>query len=188
MVQYDRIIIILFAVLVTVPVMSKNRLSGLAPASAVFLVSSSSRGYVRVSGDVRHPGIYPITANMMTVDAIQMAEPLQPPVCFISHGCEEYVVKNGTSIMFAWKANSASEMLFGTLSTAHRIVLGIPLDINVMTAEDLDRIPGVGPVLSKRIIEYRQTNGGEMNVESLLFIEGIGEKKYIHLSKYFNRP
>lgn len=186
MVQYGRIIIILLAVIITVPVVIKSRPNRLEPVSAAFLVSSSSRGYVRVGGDVRHPGMYPITANMLTVDAIRMAEPLRPATGLVPHGCEAIVVRNGTDLRVARNPSGVSEVFFGSVSTAHRIVLGIPLDINTMTAEDFDRIPGVGPVLAKRIVEYRQINGGKLGVKDLISVDGIGEKKYIRLKKYFN--
>lgn len=187
MVKYDRIIIVFLALIITVPVMVKSRPSRLIPASAAFLASSASRGYVQVSGDVRHPGVYPITANMLTMDAIRMAEPLQPATGFIPHGCEAVVVRNGSGIRVAKISTGVSEIFFGSLPTAHRIVLDIPLDINSMTVDDFDRIPGVGPVLARRIVGYRQINGGKMRVEDLLSVDGIGEKKYIHLTKYFNR-
>lgn len=186
MVQYDRIITILLAVIITVPVIIKSRPSRPVPASAAFSVTSSSRGHVRISGDVRHPGVYPITANMLTIDAIKMAEPLGPATGLILQDKEKFVVGNGTAIKVLRKPGSGSEIFFGSMSTAHRIVLGIPLDINAMTAEDLERIPGIGPVLAKRIIEYRQINGGKLEVKDLILIDGIGEKKYLALKKYCN--
>lgn len=116
-----------------------------------------------------------------------MAEPLQPATGFIPRGCEAFVVRNGTSIRVTRNPGGGSEVVFGSLSTAQRVVLGIPLDINAMSEEDFDRIPGIGPVLARRIVEYRQINGGEMGSKDLLNVDGIGEKKYNHLKKYFNR-
>src|SRR6185369_6366274 len=183
MVHYDRIILTLLAVIITIPVIIKSRPSRLAPVSAAFSVSSTHRGYVRVGGNVRHPGIYPIVANMLTVDAIRMAEPFQPATDFIPHGCEASVVRNGTDIRVATNLVGSLDVFCGSISTAHRVVLGIPLDINAMTAEDFDRLPGVGPVLESRIVAYRQYNGGKLVVKDLINIDGIGEKKYIHLQK-----
>ncbi len=51
------------------------------------------------------------------------------------------------------------------------------IDLNVATESDLDRLPGIGPVLAKRIVEYRSTKGRFQTVEELLEVKGIGEKK-----------
>jgi hypothetical protein len=52
-----RLIIILLTVAVTIPVVVKSRPSPDVKVSAAFSVSPSSHGYVRISGDVRHPGM-----------------------------------------------------------------------------------------------------------------------------------
>lgn len=51
-----------------------------------------------------------------------------------------------------------------------------PLDLNAATAEELDRLPGIGEVLAGRIIQYRTANGPFQSLEELLNVEGIGEK------------
>ena len=51
-----------------------------------------------------------------------------------------------------------------------------PFDVNSATEEELDSIEGIGPVLAKRIVEYRQKNGPFRSMEDLLEVEGIGEK------------
>jgi competence protein ComEA len=71
------------------------------------------------------------------------------------------------------------------MSVSERITLGIPLDISVMNEVDFDKLPGIGPALAQRIIEFRQNNGGVLRVTDLAFIEGIGEKKYRKIKEYF---
>ncbi len=51
-----------------------------------------------------------------------------------------------------------------------------PLDLNTATAEELDRLPGIGKVLAGRIVQYRTENGPFQSPEELLNVEGIGEK------------
>lgn len=52
-----------------------------------------------------------------------------------------------------------------------------PVNINTATAEQLQTLPGIGPVLAQRIIDYRTEHGDYPSVDALLGVSGIGEKK-----------
>ena len=52
------------------------------------------------------------------------------------------------------------------------------LNLNTATVKDLETLPGVGPVLAKRIVEFREKKGGFKRVEELLAIPGISERKW----------
>jgi competence ComEA-like helix-hairpin-helix protein len=56
-----------------------------------------------------------------------------------------------------------------------------PVDLNQATPRQLDGLPGVGPVLAGRIVEYRQRKGGFRSVSELRAVSGIGEKRYAAL-------
>jgi competence protein ComEA len=183
---WQRVIIVLLAVAVTAPVIMKSRPSGVNSPLAAFLVETSAQGHVRISGDVRHPGIYPLTANLMTVSAIGLAEPLKVPTAYLPTESQTWRLRNGADMRIELRPDGTAMITSGSLPTAQRLVLGIPLDINAMNETDFDRVPGIGPVLAKRIVIYRQKHGGSMAVQELLFIEGIGQKKYLRLHKFFN--
>jgi competence protein ComEA len=51
-----------------------------------------------------------------------------------------------------------------------------PLDLNAATAEELQRLPGVGPVIAARIVEWRQANGRFRSIEELEQVAGIGPR------------
>jgi competence ComEA-like helix-hairpin-helix protein len=53
-----------------------------------------------------------------------------------------------------------------------------PVDLNQATPRQLDGLPGIGPVLAGRIVEYRQRKGGFHSVRELRAVSGIGEKRY----------
>ena len=54
----------------------------------------------------------------------------------------------------------------------------LALNLNTATVQQLEALPGVGPVLAKRIVEFRQKKGGFKRVEELLAVPGISEKKW----------
>ena len=56
-----------------------------------------------------------------------------------------------------------------------------PLNLNVATAAELQTLPGIGPALAARILEYRQKNGGFKKVEELMNVQGIGEQSFLKL-------
>ena len=56
-----------------------------------------------------------------------------------------------------------------------------PLDLNLATAADLDALPGIGPVLAQRIVDWRSEHGRFASVEQLREVTGIGESKYADL-------
>lgn len=58
---------------------------------------------------------------------------------------------------------------------------GRTLDLNRASEADLDRLPGIGPVLARRIVERRRELGGFRRVEDLLAVKGIGPRLYERL-------
>jgi competence protein ComEA len=56
-----------------------------------------------------------------------------------------------------------------------------PVNLNTATAEQLATIPGVGPRMAERIIDYRQKNGGFKKVEDLMNVSGVGEKSFLKM-------
>lgn len=57
-----------------------------------------------------------------------------------------------------------------------------PLDLNTATEADLDRLPGIGPVLASRIVAHRRTHGPFRSPDDLLAVQGIGPRLLERLS------
>lgn len=56
------------------------------------------------------------------------------------------------------------------------------LDLNRAGAAELDRLPGIGPVLASRIVEHRERSGRFTRVEDLLAVRGIGPRLFARLA------
>jgi len=59
-----------------------------------------------------------------------------------------------------------------------------PVDLNTATSEDLQKIPGIGPVTAQRILDYRNEHGQFNSIDELTAVKGIGEKKLEAMRKY----
>lgn len=60
---------------------------------------------------------------------------------------------------------------------AEEILPAGPIDLNTATLEQLDTLPGIGPAIAQRIIDYRTEHGPFSSVTDLLQVDGIGEKR-----------
>ncbi len=52
------------------------------------------------------------------------------------------------------------------------------LDLNLASERDLEGLPGIGPILALRIVEYREARGAFREVEQLRRVKGIGKKTF----------
>jgi competence protein ComEA len=55
---------------------------------------------------------------------------------------------------------------------------GRRLNINTATAQDLERLPGIGQVIAERIVDHRSQHGPFRRVEHLMMVRGISERKF----------
>ena len=58
------------------------------------------------------------------------------------------------------------------------------LDLNTATAEELESLPGVGPVIARRILDWRAENGPFTGPQDVMAVSGIGEATYAKLEPY----
>lgn len=173
-----RVVMVVCASLLFVPVATKSRTNRETPVRAAFHVLSSNRVSVKVSGEVLHPGIYQVPANSLASSVIKMAEPLRPMRPYNTDSSAARPLLNGAAVRLLEQPGGQLLLTVGEMSVPERLVLGVPLDITTMNEADFERLPGIGPALARRISEYRQKNGGMLRVEDLAAVEGIGEKKY----------
>lgn len=125
---------------------------------------------VDVQGAVRRPGVFRLPADARVVDAVRAAGGLLPGHRAITNLARRVV--DGEQLLIGETSSSAAE---GAPS-------GGRIDVNSATAEQLDALPGIGPVLAQRIVDYRNAHGGFKNLRGLLDVPGIGDAKYADLA------
>ena len=69
-------------------------------------------------------------------------------------------------------------------STAAPDPAGALVNINTATPEQLDTLPGVGPVTAQKILDWRGAHGAFSSVDELLEIDGIGDKTLAELAPH----
>lgn len=85
------------------------------------------------------------------------------------------VLKDGQQLRVPEKTNGSSQA--GTAGNSGTGKAGL---VNINTADEkaLDALPGIGPAMAKRIIEYRETEGQFQTIEDLKKVKGIGDAKF----------
>jgi len=144
------------------PVVTPIRVASRPPAVAKLLV-------VDVAGDVRRPGLYRVRSGSRVddviaaaggatrkaqLDAVNLAAP-------VADG--EQIVVPGRGAGGVAAASSPA----GSSPSA-------PLDLNSATLEQLEALPGIGPVTAQKILDYRQQHGAFHAVAELEGVSGIG--------------
>ena len=131
--------------------------------------------FVEVTGPVTHPGVYSFPRPPSLGEVWQRAGApgaAPEPDKTIAGGSRVEVAPDGGYRLAA-------------MSGAQLLTLGLVIDLNRATAADLDAIPGIGPALAQRIIDYRQTHGPFKKIEELEEkVLGFGPKKLEKIKPY----
>lgn len=148
------------------------------PASPVALPSASASAaqtVVAVSGKVRRPGLVRLPAGSRVADALEAAGGALPGADLGSLNLARRVV-DGELIAIGVPAPAAGASAGPAANQS-----GQPLDLNTATPDQLDALPGVGPVLAQNIVAYRTEHGSFRSVDELRQVDGIGDSRYDRL-------
>lgn len=138
---------------------------------------------VDVSGKVRRPGIHRMPSGARVADALRAAGGVRPGVDLDGLNRARVLV-DGEQIMVGAPPGPAAADGTGGGGTGPAATGGTasgPVSLNSATAEQLDTLPGVGPVLAQHIVDYRTQHGGFRSVDELREVSGIGDRRFADL-------
>lgn len=167
------------------------------------VINDNEKIYIYITGEVNNPGIVVLPIGSRIVDAIDCAGGITQKadimkvnlVYMLQDGMKvnipssielknnpnfEYITmssgdeKNDSNIKNATTVDTKSESAFKVSN----------VNINTATQTELETLPGIGPSLALKIINYRKENGKFKSIEELKSVNGIGENKYEEIKKY----
>ncbi|MDD2233725.1 MAG: ComEA family DNA-binding protein [Desulfitobacteriaceae bacterium] len=142
---------------------------------------------VYLTGAVAKPGLIKLAVASRLDDALKQAQPLPEADLAGINPAEK--LKDGQKIVVPFKEQSQAGT--ATQNTgeagadqANRSTTASTGKININTAgaAELDKLPGIGPALAERIIQYRTEYGPFSQPEDLQNVSGIGPKTYEKMS------
>jgi competence protein ComEA len=140
---------------------------------------------VDVSGKVRAPGLRRLPAGARVEDALAAAGGVRPGADTTGLNRARILV-DGEQVLVGVPQPAAGPgpgtplvPAGGTVGALGRP--GTPISLNTATVDQLDGLPGVGPVLAQHIVDFRTTRGGFRSVDDLRQVNGIGERRFADL-------
>ncbi len=139
---------------------------------------------VYVSGLVSHPGVLKVPVGVRVLDAVNAAGGLLQGADITKINLAQ-PVKDGMQVHIPGRpldSSAAATPAYPATPAAQSAAKNSPteskININTATAAELDKLPGVGPAMAGRIVEYRNANGPFKEGADLKNVKGLGEAKY----------
>lgn len=138
---------------------------------------------VYISGAVHKPGLYKMPFGSRVTDAIAAAGGLTESADTAKLNLAQFV-KDGMHVFVPAAAAPAPAKRTAAPAAsrpAEKETIASKVNINSATEEQLEQLPGIGPVLAVRIVEYRKAKGPFRDIAELKLIPGIGDAKFNQL-------
>lgn len=176
--------LILVGILLTLKLQSFNYGHDTQQKGVMAFFNGGSQPLVVLKGDVMHPGVYVLSDVSSLGSVIKMAVPSLPCQNWIcpKNSCNSF---DGKKICLYSGHGNTVEIVEENVGMRERILLGLPLQLDQLVEDDWVKLPGIGPVMAKRIVLDRQNNGDFGRFYQLQRVEGIGNATIERLAPYF---
>src|SRR5439155_24597344 len=141
--------------------------------SAASSPAPTPRLVVYVVGAVRRPGLYRLNDGARVADAVARAGGLSRKADSAGVNLAAPVA-DGQQVVVPARLPAAGAAAQGAPVSAGGSTPTGPVQLSVATAEQLDELPGIGPVTAQKIIDYRTQHGAFRGVDELDEVPGIG--------------
>lgn len=132
--------------------------------------------FVHVTGAVAKPGVYAAETGSRVFDIVAMAGGFTKKADQASVNLAR-LVSDGEQLL-VFERTSATSVAASNAKSSVGSVTSTLVSLNRATQAELEDLPGVGPTLAQRIIDWRSANGGFKSLEDLLEVGGIGDKLF----------
>ncbi|MFF1301786.1 helix-hairpin-helix domain-containing protein [Streptomyces sp. NPDC058307] len=147
--------------------------------------SAGAEIVVDVSGKVREPGIQRLPAGSRVADALKAAGGVRPGTDTDTLNRARFLVDGEQVVVGATAAPVPAPLpvpgMGGPVAGGPAGTAAAPVSLNTATVDQLDTLPGVGPVLAQHIVDYRTQHGGFRSVNELREVNGIGDRRFADL-------
>ena len=140
---------------------------------------------VHVTGEVKNPGVVKVKEGSRIEDVIEAAGGLTENADTTNINLA-YMIEDGMKIRIPSSNEEDIEANYISVDSGKGVIISEEnnntsnLIVNINTADEteLEQLPGIGPSIASKIIEYRNQNGKFKNIEDIKNVTGIGESKY----------
>lgn len=141
--------------------------------------------FILVTGVVKNHGVYVFDQEPSLKELIAKADYLKAKLIDTKLSNAYPYIAQGTTVQLSSK-DGRIHIVTEPMPAAYKITLKIPVSINTASLEELDTIPGIGPTLAQKIINYISLYGPFKRIEELKDVPGMGKLRYLKIKPYIS--
>ncbi len=179
-------------------VISEHQIKGIIAVSIILAIIPFISFIMSSQRDLKSPVLSTSGSNSLIIEVVE--ENGGSGIAFVDRGTsvnrmlaqlayhrmikEDIQLQNGMKIRIVSEKDHQG-FIVEKIDAVKRLALGLPLDINLASLDELILIPGVGDAMAANIVEQREKIGRFERIDQLMNIKGIKEKKLSKLRPYF---